>query len=399
MLIRRDTLITVSLAIGLGWLASCAPLQEQRAQPSTETPFKTWPSPGPSTSTAAATADSSSVGNLWLTEVMNATARGAVCNDGSPARYYFRQGSDAWSRLWVIHLQGGGMCYNQKSCDNRKAELPELMTSEDKPPSRPGNGIESISTETNPDFSKANHVFVVYCSSDLWSGDREASSQIGGLQFRGARILRAVIDDLTNPASTPAPNLADAKQVLFSGSSAGGAGVLVHLDWLAERLPNATVRGINDAGWFVDLQPYDPNIDPPITQTQRGYEFWNATVDASCAAANPGAESRCFMGQYVYPFLTTPLFVQIAQSDEPQLLQLGLKLPPDNSEQANINTFGEAVRASLEPVSAAFSPATRTHGLLSDEKFWTMRINGLSLRDVLGNWFFGRPGPVKVIGR
>jgi hypothetical protein len=334
---------------------------------------------------------------MTLIEVKDAEARGAVCNDGAPARYYFRRGSVPWSRLWVIHLQGGGMCYDQKSCGNRQAELPGLMTSADEPPSRPGNGIASTSSETNPDFSKANQVYLAYCSSDLWSGDRKASSKTGGLHFRGARILRAVIEDLTDPAITPAPNLTDARQVLFSGSSAGGVGVLVHLDWLAERLPNATVRGVTDAGWFVDLQPYDPDIDPLVVQAQRGYTFWNATVDASFAAANPGAEGRCYMGQYVYPYLTTPLFVQIAQSDGPQLLQLGLNLPLDNSERTYISTFGEAVRASLKPVSAAFSPATRTHGLLTDEKFWTVRINGLSFREVLGNWFFGRPGPVKAI--
>ena len=197
---------------------------------------------------------------------------------------------------------------------------------------------------------------------------------------------------------TASPNLADATQVLFSGSSAGGFGVLANLDWLASELPGAEVRGMTDAGWAIDIQPFDPGVDPALVQFQTGYDYWGGVVDASCAAANPGAEGHCYMGQDVYPYLETPLFVQIAQSDGPQLNALGITRPLDAAKKQYITQFGAAVRASLENVDAAFSPTTISHGLLTDPNFSMTRIGGLNLAQVLGNWFFSRPGqPIKAI--
>jgi len=35
----------------------------------------------------------------------------AVCNDGSPAVYYFRPGYGSGSSVFTIYLEGGGVCY------------------------------------------------------------------------------------------------------------------------------------------------------------------------------------------------------------------------------------------------------------------------------------------------
>lgn len=40
-----------------------------------------------------------------------------VCNDGTPAAYYYRRGEDA-SR-WVVHQQGGWWCWDEYSCQVR----------------------------------------------------------------------------------------------------------------------------------------------------------------------------------------------------------------------------------------------------------------------------------------
>ena len=334
---------------------------------------------------------------MTLMIVSEAEARGAVCNDGTSAAYYLRRGVGEGSRLWVFHLQGGGYCFDRESCDARKIDKTGLTTSNGMPSFRPGNGVHSTSLIRSAGFFNANHVFVHYCSSDVWSGDRAASNETGGMHFRGARILRAVIDDLTNPTITPAPNMAQATHVLFSGSSAGGVGVLVHLDWLANRLPEAKVRGMTDAGWLINITPYGNTIGTPLQSAQLAHAFWNGTVDADCAAANFGEEGRCYLGGFVYPYISTTLFVQIAQFDAPQLAGLGITMSLDANERAYVAEFGAAIRESLDPVAAAFSPATSTHGLLMNAKFWTITIEGTPLVDVLGNWFFNRPGPTKLI--
>lgn len=55
--------------------------------------------------------------------------------------------------------------------------------------------------------------------------------------------------------------LHDAKMLLLAGSSAGGAGVLVNLDRIADLLANmgskVEVRGLADSGWFLDNEPFD----------------------------------------------------------------------------------------------------------------------------------------------
>src|SRR3990170_3449932 len=65
--------------------------------------------------------------------VRDAARRQAVCNDGSPAVYYFRPGSGAGANRWVIFLVGGGFCFSVDSCWLREILNPELMTSTDKP--------------------------------------------------------------------------------------------------------------------------------------------------------------------------------------------------------------------------------------------------------------------------
>jgi len=355
------------------------------------------PVPGVTSTSEISTKIVDEEGPMTLTIVSDAEARGAVCNDGTPAVYYFRRGVGAGSRLWVFHLQGGGYCFDRESCDARKIDKKALTTSNGMPSFRPGNGAHSTSLIHSADFFNANHVFVHYCSSDVWSGDHAASNETGDMHFRGARILRAVIDDLTDPTITPAPNMAQATHVLFSGSSAGGVGVLVHLDWLASRLPEAKVWGVSDAGWLINITPYDNTIGSPLQSTQLAYTFWNGTVDTDCAIANFGDEGRCYLGEFVYPHISTPLFVQIAQFDAPQLGGLGVTMPLDANERVYVAEFGTTMRESLEPVAAAFSPATNTHGLLMNAKFWRITIEGTSLVDVLGNWFFNRPGPTKLI--
>jgi hypothetical protein len=89
--------------------------------------------------------------------------------------------------------------------------------------------------------------------------------------------------------------------------------------------------------------------------------------------------------------------VQMSQYDPVFLSGLDVKFPFDPAEQVLADLFANAVRASLSEVAAAFSPRTNTHGVLPYLRFRGLKVNGFSLQQLLGNWFFGRPGPVKVI--
>jgi hypothetical protein len=324
--------------------------------------------------------------------VANAASRQAVCNDGSPAIYYFRQGTGSGANNWVIFMSGGGLCFSINSCNERNAQFPELMTSRGKPATFVGNGILSDLPAQNPDFFNANHVAVPYCSSDLWSGDREQSGATGGFEFRGLKIVRTIISDLRNRSGN---NLNSARRILLTGTSAGGIGAMVHVDWLAGQFPGAEVRGLNDAGW-TPAEALSLPIPDSAFPVQRALQLWNGKPDASCVQANPNAKYFCYSSA-AYPFINAPLMVQMSQYDPVFLSGLGVRFPFNTPEKVLADLFATAVRASLNDVEAAFSPRTNTHGVLPYKRFTGLKVNGFSVQQLLGNWFFERPGPIKEV--
>ena len=62
--------------------------------------------------------------------------------------------------------------------------------------------------------------------------------------------------------------------------------------------------------------------------------------------------------------------------------------------------FGIGVRDSLSKlVPAAFSAATGTHTSLQNERWQGLKIQGQNLQQTVGNWYFDRPGPTKLIAQ
>jgi len=319
-------------------------------------------------------------------EVVDAVKRKAICNDGSPAVYYFEPGYGDGAKRWVISLRGGWYC-NAAPCSGRPSYL---MTSLDSPEIWVApEGLLSNDSIQNPDFYNANHVMIHYCSSDLWSGNKTRPGPQGPFHFRGRKIFRSVIRDLMNKS---APNLTEqGTEILLQGGSAGGVGVMVNLDWLAEQLPSAKVRGFNDGGWI----PFETRFTSFIEESIfKGVRTWKGGPDKDCAIANRKNKSSCYIST-VLPYLKTPIFVQQSQRDPffpyAWLDHTPPHIYPSPSENA------KAVRTSLLPAPAAFSPKTRTHVLSGDSNFLSIRVNGYSLAQLLGNWFFDRAGPVKMI--
>merc|ERR1712113_1352882 len=90
-----------------------------------------------------------------------------------------------------------------------------------------------MDVDTNPEFAGAAHVFVPYCSSDSWSGDRDASPATYGWAFKGKVIVREVFRALAK-----SHGLQDVSAVYLTGVSAGGMGVLVNADSVGEYIAN-----------------------------------------------------------------------------------------------------------------------------------------------------------------
>ena len=329
--------------------------------------------------------------------VKDAVQRQAVCNDGTPAVYYFKRGSGADAAHWIIFFQGGGWCSSGPACALRWSSQHYLMTSQNAPAVMPAGGIFSISSQINPDFLNFTQVFVKYCSSDIYSGDSE--QQVNGmtLQFRGHEIVTAIIADLEDPTVIPTPNLKNATQVLVGGSSAGSYGAASNIDWITSQLTWAKVKGVLDSSWVPSLPDYGSSPREPMPGSADYYNFYSAVVDQSCAAANPSQPQICLSPIDLYPYTTTPVFIYAEQHD-PTLSQIkGITNPSDPAQAAYMNQYAASLRQSLQNVTAVFSPSAGIHTALTDDNFVNIKINGYDFQQILGNWYFGRSGPIRVI--
>ena len=100
---------------------------------------------------------------LTLKTFPNALERGLVCNDGTAAGYYLAEGD---SDLVLLHQQGGGWCWDEESCEQRKGIYPNLMSSKKWTKNKALSGIFSHDALSSP-LATASKVFVPYCSSGV----------------------------------------------------------------------------------------------------------------------------------------------------------------------------------------------------------------------------------------
>ena len=204
--------------------------------------------------------------DLWRFDLDTSAYPQAVCNDLTGARIYLRQGSGDDVDRWQIHLQGGGGCRSGDSCADRwknvETNFGAHKMSTDWAPNQGIVGQGILAPHAENKFADWNHVYVYYCSSDTWSGRGTTSTSVTlsdgtvipySIDFHGADIIDAVIDTLrrgNGPVSyleggeTPVllPDLDDATDVLLTGSSAGGGGVIRNADRVFE-----TLRTFNNA--------------------------------------------------------------------------------------------------------------------------------------------------------
>ncbi|XP_041350935.1 palmitoleoyl-protein carboxylesterase NOTUM-like [Gigantopelta aegis] len=315
------------------------------------------------------------------------------CNDGSPAGYYIRKSHG--SSKWLVFLEGGWYCFDKTSCRQRFRMMNEYMSSRKWPRHRKGSGIMSWDPEENPYYFHANMVIIPYCSSDSWSGTKNASSR-EEFSFMGSLILEEVIKELMRKG------LRNAQKLLLLGSSAGGIGVLINLDRVAEvvhmRAPGVEVRGVVDAGWFLDNEPYKPQTCTnafscsPTLGINKGIDYWSPRLPPDCVAQYPTEIWRCYFGHRIYPHLKTPLFILQNLYDAAQIKVDNVF--DDNGRGAELSSgqwsyllkLGEEVKQTLQNATAVFAPACVSHDVLTESEWYKIKIQGVTLAQSLYCW-------------
>ena len=263
-------------------------------------------------------------------------AEGAVCGDGTAAALYVRAATDpAETASWILHLQGGGDCVSFEECEVRWCGTEGFydaskMSATWAPDPVGAAGIVSASAGASA-VKTWNQAYFYYCSSDLWSGQGTAllTSEDGTRQMqverRGHTILDAGLAALEAGAiaddkSQALTSILDADRVWFTGTSAGSVGAQMHLDWAAERLPGADVRGVFDAAVRPDPTTVQPSVSANLAAVLQArfservaQESPSPFQPANCEQSTPEPDQwQCSASSYLpYLWVETPFFAKM----------------------------------------------------------------------------------------
>jgi len=242
--------------------------------------------------------------DMEIVHIKDAAEQGAVCLDGSPAIYYFKPGSAVNSTKWVIHLLGGGLCFNDVDCFYRSKTL--LGSSYPWGKLMAYGGPISENKTFNPDYYDWNHAFYVYCDGACFSGNRDKPVNYNGtlLYYRGHRNLVAITKDLLQNKG-----LDKATEVLVTGDSAGAMATFFHVDEIKSYMPKSVTRfkGLPLSGIFLDFlnvegKPVFPDNIKHVFKSQ------NSTVNQRCLESMPPQDRwKCMFAQYTMKYIESPI--------------------------------------------------------------------------------------------
>ena len=327
----------------------------------------------------------------------------AVCNDGTKGGYYYSPASLAEANdTFIIHLPGGGQCYDEDSCNERWKFKPSSMSSTNFPASKFKKGFMDNSMKKTP-FWSANKVMLGYCSSDGYMGDVAASADTWGWHFRGQQLVFSMIRDLILNHK-----LSSTSTIVFSGGSAGARGVMVLIDMLvANYFPKgAKVVGFLDSPYYIDVPSFSPLYKGFQYEESMKYKHMNTKniISPECAANYPDVKEqwKCQFGQYRMPFVKTSYFLISSQYDSYQLQMDTQTVPPYGKSATDyVSQFGSTIHnnlvflrdmklketakeASSDSIYAFYSWTCYNHDVSASSDFYTMAVDeGVTQKDAL----------------
>ena len=364
----------------------------------------------------AAVVPSSPVMPLELLDAADSTASGSVCLDGSPPGVFYRKAATAAANTsWVIYLQGGAWCTSVSDCAGRAKG--HLGSSAHFPPTLGFEGVLDPNPAANPTFANFHHALVPYCDGGSFAGDAAAPVVLNGtnqtLYFRGARVLRAVLQYLADKHG-----LASATQVLFGGGSAGGLATYLGADRVGSLLrdmgaPLTKFRAVPVSGFFLDHRVDSGTGDYAFgesMQAMSNLHNCSGNVPPACIASLPPSQQwRCVLANYSYTHSNTSMFPLNSAVDLYQLfaiarlggwdagcLNRGIQFKNcTNAQLENIKDYSKSFVETLtsspkfnRPGEGGFITSCLEHVAAQTSTFFdNYTINALSEQEALGRWW------------
>jgi hypothetical protein len=234
----------------------------------------------------AAFAQSDVAGHGHFEELANAEAatgkwhwvprEDTLCRDGSKTGLGVRLLPGA--KGVMIYLQGGGACYDAKSCaENSRAPIAGANFSHGKfgkwVATLGNQGVFNTKDASNP-VAGWNHVYIPYCTGDLHGGARQNATVpgvAGKQQLVGHRNVK-------NDLKLIARYFRNSQDVALIGASAGGFGVLINYPQVVEAFGGRSVAAL------VDSAPIIPESAIKTSCFQRKLiDTFDLQLPANCA--------------------------------------------------------------------------------------------------------------------
>jgi hypothetical protein len=319
-----------------------------------------------------------------------------ICRDGSRAGISLSK--RAPSTKLMIYLEGGIYCIDGLTCSFNPANVDDLLFNSAK--SAPTAGIFDRANPANP-VRDWNIVYVPYCSGDGHGGTKSGKTDVPGgpmaQYFSGQLNLEKFLGRV-------APTFRDATDVLLTGLSAGGFGVLQNLVLVQRAFPWLKVRYVNDSG-----PPLSQTVAPACMQ-QRMRTLWGYDRGslAACGASCPDhddyiQDNSLFLAR---TFADRPAGFIDSQDDEPMRMFFGIGLRdcsgsllfdsvPVETYRADVLAYRDKLRAF--PLYGTFIPAGTQHTFLNTSAFYSQTAGGTKLVDwfakIAGGEAAGHVGP------
>lgn len=213
----------------------------------------------------------------------------------------------------------------------------------------------------------------------MWAGTRVSRGN-GRFTFAGALIVRAVLEELLR--------IGMSGRLLLIGSSAGGAGVMLHADYARRKLRGKGIKvaSIADSGWFLDRPSHTRHSSSADHVARLGHALWHGAPPTSCTRMYSSEPWMCYFGYRLYPHIRTPLFIFQYLFDSAQLAAEGVRAPRTRRQWDAAHETGAALRASLEDVRAVFAPSCLAHGALARPEWISINVSGVPLPRAIGCW-------------
>ncbi|WP_144016772.1 pectin acetylesterase-family hydrolase [Beutenbergia cavernae] len=303
------------------------------------------------------------------------------CADGSPFSFWERRADE--TRV-VLFLNGGGVCWDARSCAFTSTDTPgesefyDWNLSGTNPENR--NGMFDTTRSDNP-FAEYSFLYVSSCTGDAHLGSvSQAYSPELTVEHNGYVNGTAALDYL-------AEQYPDATEVVVVGKTAGSVAAPLYGGLVADLLPDAkvTVFGGQSGAW-----PDNPDFNTDVLDTAWGaYGAMPDWAVAGLAVRDWGVPGFWTQAGLHHPDLVLARFdyaydphaaVEITdweRGDSPSLEPV-----PGFDELAVIDANEAAIEAAGVPLHSYTAPGD-DHGLHEFDAFYDTEVGGVRLTDWL----------------